>query len=122
MRDLFEVHGVVNPLSSAGEIFTANAGSKVIIGFGVHVAKIKLQTIDGSHRPIAKILIGRLAKHSGTVVTVRYAVAGHRVIVTVFVEDIGRDMPEAGQFAPVDMQRSPRNGWLMGELSIHRSK
>ena len=92
MRDLFKVHRIVNPLSSAGEIFTANAGSKVIIGFGVHIAEIKLQTIDGSHRLIAKILIGRLAQHSGAVVTVCYAVAGHRVIVTVFVEDIRRDI------------------------------
>ena len=92
MRDLFEVHRVVNPLSSAGEIFTANAGSKVIISFGVHIAKIQLQTIDGSHRPITKILICRLTQHPGAVVTIGHAVAGHRVIEAVFVEYIGGDI------------------------------
>ena len=43
MRDLFEVERVVAPCSPAGEILTANAGGKVIIGIGIHVAKIKLQ-------------------------------------------------------------------------------
>ena len=92
MRDLFEVERVVAPCSPAGEIFTANAGGKVIIGIGIHVAKIKLQRIDGPHWPIAKILIGRLAQRAGAVITVCYGVAGHRVIVAVFIDDIGRNI------------------------------